>query len=697
MKSILLLLVSCLHYTLQSQCLNVHLNTQSQVDSFTSLGCLDIQGDLVINGIDITNIDGLSNIETIYGDLHINSTSIDSINLNQLKSCGDNFIIGNNEALRFVSLNNLKSSKSLIINDNNSLITVETNELEDLEESHQIRNNKLIHCVTMPKLKKVGNIFLVEENTELEILDYPKLDTVSLDIQIVRNQQLNSCKFYSLSYAKEMRVFDNDSLVYFKAPVLNSIDDIFLSGNNSLRHIEFPELGFIHRLHLFETKLYSFSLPSLRETNTINITGNEYLDNFNINSLEKVNNTLNLINNSVLSSLNLQSLKCVQGTRIESCTTLKEVKFDSLESIGNLNVFGNDSIKMLHFPMLQEFGYSINITSNKNLCEIISPNSVKLPVFCNFIDLPRLKNLDFLANARNFENLSIIDIDSTAAINLNRVDSIDWLQINNNKNLKTITMDSLSIINQVQINENDSLYEIQFSYLKSINQFFIVNNNQNLNIIDLNNLQNVKEWYLVSGNPQLVQHNISRLRTVGENIAIQYTMQLDTIRLDSLYHVGSFLSVYNQGTKAILAPKLKTIDNIFAIGGNDSLNQIDFSNLNLVGEFQLVLNPNLTECQTLCPIISTNGIKNEIVIMDNGINCSSQVDILNSCQDYCFSSLTLDTIILNRYNVSNSISISGTPSSDLQINTGFSAQINPQFSLPPTFQLEINISNCGTN
>lgn len=65
------------------------LSRQSQLDSFHLLypGCKEILGDLHIVGSDISNVNSLSDIEIVAGDLLILNTKIDSfLGLNLLRS-----------------------------------------------------------------------------------------------------------------------------------------------------------------------------------------------------------------------------------------------------------------------------------------------------------------------------------------------------------------------------------------------------------------------------------------------------------------------------------------------------------------------------------------------------------------------------------------------------------------------------------
>lgn len=116
-KIYIIIIVLCVAMGLNAQsCLpeGITFTTQAQIDSFqyNHPGCVEIEGDVVINGYDITNLNGLSELTSIGGYLQIRNisspTSLSS--LENLTSIEGDLQIWNNTGLTSLSsLENLTS------------------------------------------------------------------------------------------------------------------------------------------------------------------------------------------------------------------------------------------------------------------------------------------------------------------------------------------------------------------------------------------------------------------------------------------------------------------------------------------------------------------------------------------------------------------------------------------------------------
>ena len=132
----LLLIIYATSVTAQS-CLpeGITFTTQEQIDNFQTdyPGCTEIEGDVEINGENITNLNGMLVLKSIGGELLIKSTSLVSlIGLDSITSIGKSLFIDSNFAL--TSLTGLSSLSSidgnLLIEYNRSLLSIES--LENL-------------------------------------------------------------------------------------------------------------------------------------------------------------------------------------------------------------------------------------------------------------------------------------------------------------------------------------------------------------------------------------------------------------------------------------------------------------------------------------------------------------------------------------------------------------------------------------
>src|SRR5690606_12849968 len=82
---------------------DITFTSQEQIDFFGVIysQCTEIPGDVTISGWDITNFDGLSNIENIGGDFNLsNNVSLTSLDgLSNIENIGGDFNLSNNVSL----------------------------------------------------------------------------------------------------------------------------------------------------------------------------------------------------------------------------------------------------------------------------------------------------------------------------------------------------------------------------------------------------------------------------------------------------------------------------------------------------------------------------------------------------------------------------------------------------------------------
>jgi hypothetical protein len=144
---------------------DVILSTQAEVDAFPAVnGCTEIIGRLTISGADITNLDSLSSLFKVTGNLDISSNPrLASIQgLNNLVSIAGSLFINNNDLLP--NLNGLESMTQLVggdvsldISDNASLI-----HLDALSALTTIRSGPLhaayLRITNNPKLANVNGL-----------------------------------------------------------------------------------------------------------------------------------------------------------------------------------------------------------------------------------------------------------------------------------------------------------------------------------------------------------------------------------------------------------------------------------------------------------------------------------------------------------------------------------------------------------
>ncbi len=160
------------------------LRNQSDVDNFRSIygDCKTVLGALEIaENSNITNLNGLNQIETIEGDFIIwtSGTLQNFSGLENLKFVGERFRIQHCENLQnFKGLDQLRQVGSLILGNNKNLINFEG--IESLKNiQHQLAigegggNQNLISLEGLQNMTYLGNDLIIKDNPNLEICQSP--------------------------------------------------------------------------------------------------------------------------------------------------------------------------------------------------------------------------------------------------------------------------------------------------------------------------------------------------------------------------------------------------------------------------------------------------------------------------------------------------------------------------------------------
>lgn len=294
---------------------NLILSSQAQVDSFAIIypGCTEFDGNITISDTDttpITNLNALSQIKTLKGDLQItNNDELTNLEgLNNLKVAYGLHIISNAALINLAGLDSLYYvSGELVVSNNASLLSLSgLNNLTQIDSDGSI---EIIDNASLLSLSGLNNLTWLDDDCGIEII--------------------NNASLVSLSGLNSLTRLDEDG--YIK--IINNASLVSLSGLDSL--VSVGEDGYIRIAHN----------PSL-----ISLAG--------LGSLEEIDEgSLYIHNNSALVSLTgLEKLDDVQKIYIDgnsSLTTLEgladfgAIDFDivnnaSLVSLSGLNFNGVD-------------------------------------------------------------------------------------------------------------------------------------------------------------------------------------------------------------------------------------------------------------------------------------------------------------------------------------------------------------------
>ncbi len=184
------ILLFCFISASSQSCLpeGIYFATQAQIDSFqvTYPGCIEIEGDVTIDGDDITSLYGLKVVTSILGDLIIgypswagggNPLLTTLEGLNNLAFIGGNLLIGNlwGNGHNLINLSGLES-----------LISIGAN----LEIQF---NNQLASLSGLEGLTSIGGNLEVAHNVELmNLTGLEELDSIEGDLWISNNHSLTN-------------------------------------------------------------------------------------------------------------------------------------------------------------------------------------------------------------------------------------------------------------------------------------------------------------------------------------------------------------------------------------------------------------------------------------------------------------------------------------------------------------------------
>ncbi len=194
----------------QSPCLpeGITFTTQEQIDNFQTNypGCTDIAGDVIINGGDITNLNGLIAVTSIWGylDLLGNDALTSPVGLDNLTSIGGYLHIYGNDALTsLIGLDNLSSIDSMFYIEGNAALE----NMSGLENLTIIgtyltifNNDDLSSLSGLESLTSIGGDLSIEYNSSLiSIGGLEHVDAGSIaSIFINNNSLLSSCNIQSI-------------------------------------------------------------------------------------------------------------------------------------------------------------------------------------------------------------------------------------------------------------------------------------------------------------------------------------------------------------------------------------------------------------------------------------------------------------------------------------------------------------------
>lgn len=452
-------------FTLSESCGNlVYFTSQAEIDSFqiNYPGISTVDKNILINGIDITNLDSLNVITTINGNMRIG---------------------GNDSLTNLVGLNSLKSV--------NNGIWIES-------------NKSLINFSGLDSLSNIGGDFRVANNESLTSIEgLESLLTVNGELMIYNNESLlNLTGLSNLTYIGENLIIAHNS----------TVEDLF--GLESLEAVGgFLSIGENDNL----TSLFGLDSLNTIGENLYIVNNNALTSLSGLESLHTINGRLSIYNNSALTSLsgidNIEASTIsdldISGNVLLSTCEVQSVCDFMISLHGSVNIYGNatgcnDPIEVANacgttLPCLPFGNYYFTTQSNIDSFINDYPNCNELEgnVMIQGDDITNLEGLYDLTSINGV--LTITDNDVlTNLIGLENLTSIEkGLTIGGlygtgtNPVLASLTgLDNISSIKgYIHIANNNSLVSLsEFSNVTStLSELFIEGNNSLTSLEGLDN------------------------------------------------------------------------------------------------------------------------------------------------------------------------------------------------------------------
>jgi hypothetical protein len=622
MKKLLLFIfiISFFQFTSFSQyCLpeGIIFTSQAQIDSFqvNYPGCTAVEGFVKITGADISDLNGLSMLDSVFGDLTIgdywkgvNPNLITLEGLENLAFIGEDLVLHNNDNL--VSMEALSGltgiGKSIKILCNDDLMSLTG--LEGIDSLFGVidlqNNNELSDLTGLDSLKYLkGGLFLFTNDGLTDLEGLSNLTVVDGNVDIDNHSSLTSLMgMENLSSVKSLVIHSNDELTSLSG--LESLDTI----SNGLNIVNNLMLSSLEGLT---------NLKSL--TGGLSISHNEELTSLaGLEGITSIGGSLNIEWNYSLSSLD-----GLQNINPSSIDDLWITYNQDLSDCEIQNICG----------YIADPGGSINIYSNAPGCD--NPHEIADNCGITLSCLP-FGNYYFLTQA---------DIDGfpSSYSNCNNLAGYIWI---NGENITGL--DSLSGIDTINGNlficGNTNLSSLTgLNNLKAIQSDLMIGyweygGNPGLtNLTGLNNLASVGDGILILGNHGLLNlTGLDSLKTIGGGFQISDNERL--INLEGIENLHSAGSLDVGGNDSII--NLDGLQGLINLSGNISINYnpmlaaLDgMENIvaDLITFLRITHNDTLTECniQSVCDFL---GIPEAyVVIEDNATGCNNQEEVEAAC------------------------------------------------------------------
>ncbi len=593
------------------------LSTQAAVDAFS---CTNFDGNITIDGDDITDLSAMSSLESITGFLDIRNTQLTDLSgLENLTTTLDGISLVENDLLANVdALSNLASTDYLVILQNDLL--------ENLDGFAGIQGTiGFLYVSNNQVLADVDGLLGITEVQAIEWGNNPALDNI-----------------------------------------------------NGLSNITTATLGHILIAGTSLTNLNGLS--GLTDITSLVISGNDFLENLNgISNIQTLSGALVIIDNAVLTDISAipQNLEIEQNLIIENnpmlsaCCAITDVSFSDVAISNNdvgceaiIDIFLNcgatlcsGDITLSTQAQVDAFGPCVDydgtiIISGEDITNVANLAGIStISGGLEITNCPNLLTLDGLESLTSVNGIALFNCES-----LNNIDAIQNLQGDLDfyviiqlpalENFEGITNLNGSVT--TFLFQNTSVTSINLNQgITAVTDYIEIFGNSNMTtLVDLpdftpqTDLQFLSNVMLENTDAFAGIQEMGSLTFVGNGVQnLDGFSNLETVH-------GTVVIVDNNNiTNLDGLASLNTIGSSLILDGNTSLTNVDALSENLVITNSLIVTNNtlLDDCCAFTSIINNNTLT-ETDINNNAANCNSLIDIAANCNvQFCAGDITLST------------------------------------------------------
>ncbi len=410
--TIALLICLSQFYNLAAQPCDVHAfhaQSQQELDDFSILHgtCEEFNGSIYISGINIKNLDVISQLKVIHGSLTIMNTDVSSIEFPHLQSIGEGLYIENNNKLKKIDTFNSLDTVGYDISITRHKFLEEISGFEKLSRVRgvvEINYNQVLKKVSgFTELETIGGSLFIFHNTLLNNLSgFGSLDSIGYDIDFRSNLSLKRIEnFTSLRIVfRNMHFWDNPELEYIgNFNSLNRIGtELNIASNNKLTTLDgFSNLEYLKSLFInYSDTLSNIGIFSkLHEVDSSLVLLNTGLEDLNfLGELKSVKDFTLIVNHHLINLEGLRSLEKVDEFRIARNSKFESTKgLTSLIYCGTLHISDNpifhmvEDLLMINTQELQfvliEKNPQLSDSQSPFLCKLIAEAPHKLSLYRN--------------------------------------------------------------------------------------------------------------------------------------------------------------------------------------------------------------------------------------------------------------------------------------------------------------------------